>query len=380
VINNGHKDSCKWIDPEHKFITVIEAGDNLGWAGGIMEGLKHTKAPYVMFLNDDTYIPTSDRLWLNQMVQHFRDPQVAAVGPSSNMVMGLQNMLARVDIDIFTVKFLIGFCVLMRRSAFDEVGGMDETLPGGDDFDWSIKLRDAGYKLIVDKNVFIFHYGCQTGNRIAGDYRVAGGWNSVEYTERVDLAIIKKHGFAKWWDLKQGASKPANIEYGFKKDSEGDLIREKVEAKGLKIADLGCGNLKTWKDSIGVDIVPQGDIVPQIGGENESQADVVADISQPLPFEEGSFDIVIARHSLEHMLDPLTAVLNWSRILKKGGKLVISLPDEQHLRTIPMNPEHYHAWTPDSFRVFIGAFTNLEILDLWDSQNQISFTAVIEKL
>lgn len=380
VVNNGHPNSCDWIDPKHKFITVLQTGGkNLGWEGGLQLGLKHTDAEFVMFHNDDTVVTYAQKRWLPMLLQHFRDPSVAAVGPSSNMVMGFQNMLARTPAAVFTTQFLIGFCMLLRRSALDEVGGVDESLPGGDDLDLSIRLRDKGYKLLVDKNVFVFHYGSTTGNRIHGTFQQQMGWNSPAFTERTNTALIKKHGLKKWWECIKGAGELPSIAYGFKKDSEGDLIREKVDAKGT-IIEIGCGNLKTFPKSIGLDIVAKGDIIPQIGGEEGSQADITCDVSAPLPIDNESVDFAIARHILEHMIDPISAVRNWMLPLKKGGKLVISIPNEQLIDSIPMNPEHVHAWTPDTFAVFIETLGGLKIVDMWDSENQISFTTVLEKL
>ena len=324
VVNNGHPDSCDWIDKEHKFITVLQTGGkNLGWEGGLKLGLEKSKAPFVIFHNDDTIVPYSQKLWVHKMIQHFKDPKVAAVGPASNMVMGLQNMLAFTDTQVFTSMFLIGFCVMVRRSALDEVGGVDDTLPGGDDLDLSIRLRDKGYKLIVDKNVFIFHYGQQTGIRIYGNNEKTGGWNSFEFTDKTNVALIKKHGLRKWYETLNGIYNLPSIEYGFKKDSEGELIREKVKTDGLKVLDIGCGNLKTYPHAIGVDIVPKHEIIDQLSGESESVADIAADVSKPLPLENESIDVVVARHILEHMIDPIEAIRFWSNPLKKGGKLVI---------------------------------------------------------
>ncbi len=378
VVNNGDPNSCDFIEQPHKFITVIQPGKNLGWEGGLLEGLKHTKAEFVMFLNDDILVPDSENHWLIKLLQHFKDPKVGAVGPISNMVMGFQNMIAMPQVKVSTTKFLIGFCMLVRRSALDKVGSIDATLPGGDDIDLSIRLRDHGYKLIIDRNVFVFHYGSQTGIRLFGDY-TQGGWNSPEMTEKTNLALIKKHGFKKWWDYQKGIMQLPSVEYGFRKDSEGELIRKKINPKGLKIIDIGCGNLKTFKNSIGLDIVPGGEVIDQIGGEEPSKADISCDVSQPLPLEEKSIDLAVARHILEHMIDPITAVRNWIKPLKIGGRLVISVPNEHLIRSIPMNPEHVHAWTPEWIKVFLEAVGGLKLVDIWDSENGISFSLIAEK-
>jgi SAM-dependent methyltransferase len=41
-----------------------------------------------------------------------------------------------------------------------------------------------------------------------------------------------------------------------------------------------------------------------------------------------SLDFVYSSHTLEHMVDPFEALINWFRILKPGGHLIISVPDE----------------------------------------------------
>jgi ubiquinone/menaquinone biosynthesis C-methylase UbiE len=40
------------------------------------------------------------------------------------------------------------------------------------------------------------------------------------------------------------------------------------------------------------------------------------------------YDFVHSSHSLEHMIDPVEALVNWIRVLKPGGHLIITVPDE----------------------------------------------------
>ena len=57
---------------------------------------------------------------------------------------GAQNIFLQQPSSMTYVPFLIGFFVLLERAALDAVGGVDATLPGGDDLDLSIRLRQAG--------------------------------------------------------------------------------------------------------------------------------------------------------------------------------------------------------------------------------------------
>lgn len=47
-----------------------------------------------------------------------------------------------------------------------------------------------------------------------------------------------------------------------------------------------------------------------------------------LNIEDQSFDFLHSSHSLEHMPDPIKAVKNWIRVVRTGGYLVITVPDE----------------------------------------------------
>jgi predicted SAM-dependent methyltransferase len=57
--------------------------------------------------------------------------------------------------------------------------------------------------------------------------------------------------------------------------------------------------------------------------------DVVADISERLPFEDGSADLIYAAHILEHFpTDAVPAMLaDWRRVLREGGELLVAVPD-----------------------------------------------------
>ena len=375
VVNNGHKESCDWVN--NKDVTVLQPGSNLGWEGGLNFALKETQSPYVLFLNDDVLIPQASRFWLNKMMQHFLNKEVAAVGPASNVVMGFQQIFSDTERSVFLTKFLIGFCMLVRRSALEEVGGVDDSLPGGDDLDLSIRFRKAGYSLVCDKNVFIYHHGFKTGTRIMGDSQQRNGWNSYEMMEKTNTALIKKHGFALWWDCMKGAftmtpAEPVEI----LEDIEGDLIRDRII--GDKVLDLGCGGNKTVPHAIGVDMIYKDEAIATLSG-TPSQADVHADVSKALPFEDQSIDTIIARHIFEHLEDSVTILRQWGGLLRQGGRLIIAVPNNEVANYIPLNIEHVHGFTKDSIKSLMEA-TGFKVVEQLDGGNGISFISVGEKL
>ena len=71
----------------------------------------------------------------------------------------------------------------------------------------------------------------------------------------------------------------------------------------------------------------------------------VPPISPYLP--SGKFDLILCRHVLEHVENPLQVLLDLKSLLKSNGELIIVLPIETNLK--PVNNEidfHLFSWTP----------------------------------
>jgi glycosyltransferase involved in cell wall biosynthesis len=61
------------------------------------------------------------------------------------------------------VSGLTGACVALRREVFNEVGGLCETLPVNfNDVDLSVKITDAGYRLVWVADALAYHFESQT--------------------------------------------------------------------------------------------------------------------------------------------------------------------------------------------------------------------------
>jgi len=194
VVNNGAPASCGWIHDTDSQTVILHANGNVGWERALEMGIAASTEPYLLFLNDDVQFVSRQRDWLSMLVHDLDDPTVAAVGPSSNTVAGPQSITQPLQATRYQARYLIGFCLLVRRSALLEVGGIDTSLPGGDDIDLSIRLRKAGYQLICDRRVFVHHAGFKTGIRLHGPHTRPGGWNSPEMTHAMIAALAAKHG------------------------------------------------------------------------------------------------------------------------------------------------------------------------------------------
>lgn len=374
IVNNGKQD-IKSDFGWHPAIEIYEPGENLGWEGGLKYAIERTKTPFLCFQNDDTFLPSVSTFFYQRLLTSFANPNVAAVGPTTTCAAGLQSIYhpnsPRMKIE---VSYLIFFTVMVRRAHLEAVGGIDTTLPGGDDFDLSMRLRAAGHNIIIDPAAFIIHHGFKTGTRVRGDANLEGGWNSPEMTDKTNISLIRKHGFTGFIKTLRGLRYDYRDE---KPDIEGDIVRSLVNGD-QNVLELGCGGKKTLEKAIGVDRIEKGSPIPHLPGVL-SVADIVADVSSPLPVEDGSQDTVIARHILEHCVDSVGTINQWKKVIRPGGKLIVAVPNETISKSIPMNFEHVHAFTPDSLKGLMEACGLREVKSV-DSGNGVSFVGCYERM
>lgn len=128
------------------------------------------------------------------------------------------------------------------------------------------------------------------------------------------------------------------------------LFSERVfVGKGI---DIGCGNnILNKKDFKKIKSVAPFDL-------KQGNAQFISSY-----IEENSYDFVHSSQCLEHMVDPVGALAEWIKILKPGGFLVATFPDEdlyeQEVFPSRWNPDHkftfsiykQESWSPRHFSV-----------------------------
>ncbi len=103
--------------------------------------------------------------------------------------------------------------------------------------------------------------------------------------------------------------------------------------QGYKILDAGAGELKFKPDCDHLEYVAQdfgqyegtGDEGLQTGDWDNARLDIVSDITD-IPVEDKSFEALLCSEVFEHIPDAVSALKEFSRILKPGGILLITAP------------------------------------------------------
>lgn len=111
-----------------------------------------------------------------------------------------------------------------------------------------------------------------------------------------------------------------------------DFIKDELKRKGrLKVLDVGCGdgNLKYFCISgeiemHGVDFNPRKLAECESLGYRVKSCDLESD---SLPYTEDAFDVVVICHCLEHLMDPRIVLRESDRVLRKGGLMIIGIPN-----------------------------------------------------
>jgi GT2 family glycosyltransferase len=154
VVDNGSSDGTEeWLRNEAKTrpdIVSLRQPENLGYQKATNIGIRKAKGKFVLLFNDDAWVEAREpdgKDWLQAYIDELEgDPKLGLVGPHGCDSPALGN------------RMLFFWCVMFRRSLYDEIGPLDDVTfknYGGDD-DYGERVKRAGYG-IKEKPVKLRH-------------------------------------------------------------------------------------------------------------------------------------------------------------------------------------------------------------------------------
>ena len=122
------------------------------------------------------------------------------------------------------------------------------------------------------------------------------------------------------------------------------LISEYHIPQNARILDIGCGqgpalNLfrdKGFQSTVGITLNDEDVYVCQKNGHDVRKMD-----QSFLEFPDGSFDLVWARHVIEHSIFPYFTLAEFARVLTSGGMLYLEVPAPETPCRHETNQNHY---------------------------------------
>jgi 2-polyprenyl-3-methyl-5-hydroxy-6-metoxy-1,4-benzoquinol methylase len=149
-------------------------------------------------------------------------------------------------------------------------------------------------------------------------------------------------------------------------------LRRAVGGPGRRVLDLGCRDgaltrhYAAGNHVVGLDV----DRVALAHAARHGIETVWADVEDALPFEDESFDVVVAAEVLEHCREPRLVVDEAARVLRLGGPIAGSVPNAYRLknrlrflagRPIEHDPLHLHIFRPRDVRALLDGFEAVQL-------------------
>jgi len=183
VVDNGSTDgSVSAIRGQFPAVTIIETGENLGFAGGNNVGMRHALengADCVLLLNNDTEVAPD---FLGRLVEAAEaDPRVGMAGPmiyyydqpeviwsaggEIDWRRGCTRMVGLDERDdgqfgraAREVDFVTGCAVLVRATALRQAGLLDERFfMYYEEVEWCVRTRRTGFRIIHVPSAHMWH-------------------------------------------------------------------------------------------------------------------------------------------------------------------------------------------------------------------------------
>lgn len=154
-------------------IKVIKNRKNLGFSSTVNRGVTEAAHELVVLLNTDVY---PEKNYLDFALEHFKDPQVFAVGFLQKSIEGSDIVLRgrgvgkfergflahrRGDVNRPNTLWVSGGASVFRKNIWEKLGGMSTIYSPfyWEDIDLSYRALKAGYRLIFEPKSVVYHEG-----------------------------------------------------------------------------------------------------------------------------------------------------------------------------------------------------------------------------
>ncbi|PMB44494.1 glycosyltransferase [Fischerella thermalis CCMEE 5205] len=180
-------------------VELVRCAEPFNFSMRINRGAAKAKGQFLLLLNDDTEVITSD--WLESMLELAQQTEIGAVGAKLLFPDGRLQHVGVMILEGNPCHAFYGFdneqsgyfcsnivnrnylavtaaCLMMRQEVFQLLGGLDEAFPlNYNDVDLCLKAHQAGYRNVVTPYAQLIHY--ESASRQKG--LKPGEWNQLNH-------------------------------------------------------------------------------------------------------------------------------------------------------------------------------------------------------
>lgn len=187
--NHGQDGVAELLLTKYPAVKYVLADKNVGFGTGNNRAIELARGEHLLLLNPDAFI--SDASIVRRLVSAISPSRTAAVAPrlvnidgshqvgdagwagSITSIIGHAWLLSKIfskfpslyltndrllNESCVNVDWLCAACMLVKRRAWEEVGGFDERIfMYGEDVDWGVRARSLGWKMTYLPNIAVTH-------------------------------------------------------------------------------------------------------------------------------------------------------------------------------------------------------------------------------
>jgi len=190
VVSNGCTDETinfiEDLDHEDK-VSVIKNETNEGFGKAVNKGIKAATGEWIVILNDDIVVPKGFLKKFETDCKEYKrisgTKNASIAVPMSNYVgmraqqqpCSSRQQFEATAKDVYTKNYrkiqtigvVSGLMMFVHKEVFDTIGLFDERFFAGcEDVDIAVRAYEAGFISIVCKDIFVWHYGSKTIDRM----------------------------------------------------------------------------------------------------------------------------------------------------------------------------------------------------------------------
>ena len=217
VENNSTEDAtfAYYKKIESDKIRIVYWTDEFNYSAINNFGVKHARGDYLLLLNNDVEVITTD--WLEELTANCQRKDVGIVGARlyypddtiqhAGIVIGIGGVAGALFVGMprmFTgylhkaaiqqdLSAVTAACMMVKRSVYEELGGLEEELKVAfNDVDFCLQAREKGYLVVYDPNVELYHFESKSRGTEDSKEKIRRFQNEIEYMRSHWLELLKK--------------------------------------------------------------------------------------------------------------------------------------------------------------------------------------------